>query len=83
MGRGRCVLPGSALLDRDRAAHRVNDASKLDQEAVAGYSLSGRVLFGLRVDHFAEEGLETFERIAIAFALIIENPTLIHLTQKG
>jgi hypothetical protein len=29
--------------------------------AVAGYSLSGRVLFGLRVDHFAEEGLETFE----------------------
>ena len=26
-----------------------------------GYSLSGRVLFGLRVDHFAEEGLETFE----------------------
>jgi hypothetical protein len=60
-GRDRCVLPGSALLDRDRAAHRVNDASKLDQEAVAGYSLSGRVLFGLRVDHFAEEGLETFE----------------------
>jgi hypothetical protein len=49
---------GSALLDRDRAAHR---ASKLDQEAAAGYSLSGRVLFGLRVDHFAEEGLETFE----------------------
>ena len=42
-------------------AHRGNDASKLDQEAVAGYSLSGRVLFGLRVDHFAEEGLETFE----------------------
>ena len=42
-------------------ATRVNDASKLDQEAVAGYSLSGRVLFGLRVDHFAEEGLETFE----------------------
>ena len=36
-------------------AHRGNDASKLDQEAVAGYSLSGRVLFGLRVDHFAEE----------------------------
>ena len=49
------------LLDRDRAAGRGNDASKLDQEAVAGYSLSGRVLFGLRVDHFAEEGLETFE----------------------
>ena len=42
-------------------AHRGNDASKLDQEAVAGYSLSGRVLFGLRVDHSAEEGLETFE----------------------
>ena len=49
------------LLDRDRAAHRVNDASKLDQEAVAGYSLSGRVLFGLRVDYFSEEGLETSE----------------------
>ena len=25
------------------ATHRVNDASKLEQEAVAGYSLSGRV----------------------------------------
>ena len=60
LGRDRCVLLGSALLDRDRAAHRGNDASKLDQEAVAGYSLSGRVLFGLRVDDFAEEGLETF-----------------------
>jgi hypothetical protein len=34
---------------------------RFDQEAVAGYSLSARVLFGLRVDHFAEEGLETFE----------------------
>ena len=32
-----------------------------DQEAVAGYSLSGRVLLGLRVDRFSEEGLETFE----------------------
>ena len=35
-GRNRCVLLGNALLDRDRAAHRVNDASKLDLEAVAG-----------------------------------------------
>ena len=49
------------LLDRDRAAHRVNDASKLDQEAVAGYSLSGRVLSGLSIDHFAGEGPETFD----------------------
>ena len=60
-GRDHSVLLGSALPDRDRPVHRVNDASKLDHEAVAGCSLSGRVLFDLRVDHFAEEGLETFE----------------------
>src|SRR5262244_2814958 len=52
---------GNAPLDRDCAAHRVNDASELDQDAVAGYSFSGQVCFGLRIDHLAEEDLERLE----------------------
>jgi hypothetical protein len=30
------IPPGHRLLDRDRATHRIDDARKLDQEAIAG-----------------------------------------------
>jgi hypothetical protein len=57
------VPPGHCLLHRDRAAHRIDDARKFDQHAVAGGLDDAAVVFGdFRIDEFPAQCLEAFER---------------------
>ncbi len=54
---------GHRLLHRDRAAHRIDDAGKLDQHAVAGgLDDAAAVLGDFRIDQLAAQRLEPFER---------------------
>ena len=54
---------GHRLLHLDRAAHRIDDAGKLDQQAVAGGLDDAAVVLGdLRIDELAPQRLEAFER---------------------
>src|SRR5205814_4760318 len=54
---------GHRLLHRDRAAHRIDDAGKLHQHAVAGgLDDAAPVLGDLRVEELAAQSLEAFER---------------------
>jgi hypothetical protein len=54
---------GHRLLHRDGAAHRINDARKLDQHAVAGGLDDAAAMLGyLRVDELMAQCLEAFER---------------------
>src|SRR5271170_6958975 len=57
------VVLGHRLLHRDRAAHRVDDARKLDQHAVAGGLDDAPVVLGnFRIEELAAQRLEAFER---------------------
>ena len=57
------VALGHRLLHLDRAAHRIDDAGELDQQAVAGGLDDAAVVLGdLRVDQLAAERFEPFER---------------------
>ena len=50
------------LLHRDRAAHRIDDAGELDQQAVAGGLDDAAVMLGdLRIDELAAQRPEAFE----------------------
>ena len=54
---------GIALLHRDRAAHRIDDAGKLDKQAVAGGLDDAAVMRGdLRVEELMAQRREAFER---------------------
>src|SRR5712671_73268 len=54
---------GHRLLHFDRAAHRIDDAGKFHQQAVAGGLDDAPVVLGdLRIDKFAPQRLEAFER---------------------
>ena len=58
-----CVSLGHCLLHRDRAAHRIDDAGKLHQQAVAGGLDDAAVVLGdLRIEELAAQRLEAFER---------------------
>jgi hypothetical protein len=58
------VFPfGHCLLHFDRTAHRIDDARKLHQQAVAGVLYDpAPVLRDLRINQFPEMGLEPFVR---------------------
>jgi hypothetical protein len=57
------VLFGDRLLHLDRAAHRIDDAGKLHQQAVAGGFHDAAVMLGdLRIEELAAQRLEAFER---------------------
>ncbi len=54
---------GHRLLHRDRAAHRIDDAGKLDQQAVAGgLDDAAPVLGDLRIEQLAAQRFQAFER---------------------
>ena len=54
---------GHRLLHFDRAAHRIDDAGKLHQQAVAGGLDDAAVVLGdLRIDEVAAQRFEAFER---------------------
>ena len=54
---------GHRLLHRDRAAHRIDDAGKFDQQAVTGgLDDTAAVLGDLRIEKLAAQRLEAFER---------------------
>jgi|SRR5271163_754145 len=51
------------LLHLDRAAHRIDDAGKFDQQAVAGGLDDAAAMFGdFRIDELMAQRLEAFER---------------------
>jgi hypothetical protein len=57
------VPPGHRLLHFDRTAHRIDDAGKLDQQAVAGGLDDAAMMLGdFRIDELAAQRLEAFER---------------------
>ena len=58
------ALPlGHRLLHRDRAAHRIDDAGKFHQQAVAGGLDDAAAMLGdFRVDQLAAQRFEAFER---------------------
>ncbi len=57
------VSLGHRLLHRDRAAHRIDDAGKFDQQAVAGgLDDAAMVLGDFRIKELAAQRLEAFER---------------------
>ena len=57
------VALGHRLLHLDRAAHRIDDAGELDQQAVAGGLDDAAVVLGdLRIDELAAQRFEAFER---------------------
>ena len=61
-GRDAGVALGHRLLHLDRAAHRIDDAGKLHQHAIAGgLDDPAPVLGDLRIDQLAAERLEAFE----------------------
>jgi hypothetical protein len=54
---------GHRLLHRNRAVHRIDDAGKLHQQAVAGGLDDAAPMFGdLRIDELAVQRFEAFER---------------------
>ena len=54
---------GHRLLHRDRAAHRIDDAGKLHQQAVAGgLDDAAPVLGDFRIEKLTAQRLEAFER---------------------
>ena len=54
---------GHRLLHRDRAAHRIDDAGKFHQQAVAGGLDDAAVVLGdLRIEKLAAQRFEAFER---------------------
>jgi hypothetical protein len=54
---------GHRLLDFDRAAHRIDDAGKLDQQTVAGGLDDTTVMLGdFRIEQLAAQRFEAFER---------------------
>ena len=54
---------GHHLLHRDRAAHRIDDAGKLHQQAVAGgLDDAAMVLGDLRIEKLMAQRFEAFER---------------------
>jgi len=54
---------GHRLLHRDRAAHRIDDAGKLHQEAVAGGLNDAALVLGdLRIEKLAAQRFEAFKR---------------------
>ena len=54
---------GHRLLHLDRAAHRVDDAGKFHQQAVAGGLDDAAVVLGdLRIEELAAQRFEAFER---------------------
>src|SRR5580704_6629277 len=54
---------GYRLLHRDRAAHRIDDAGKFPQQAVAGgFDDAAAVLGDFRIEKLAAQRLEAFER---------------------
>ena len=54
---------GHCVLHLDRAARRVNDARELHQKAVGGGLDDASVMLGdFRIDEFAAQRLEAFER---------------------
>ena len=61
--RDACVPLGHRLLHRDGAAHRIDDAGKFNQQAVAGgLDDAAPVLRDLRIEKLAAQRLETIER---------------------
>ena len=57
------IALGHRLLHRDGAAHRVDDARKRHQHAVAGHFDDPPMMLGdLRLDQIAAQRLQTFER---------------------
>jgi len=57
------IALGHRLLHRDRAAHRVDDAGELDQQAVAGRLDDPAVVLGdLRIEELSAQRFEAFER---------------------
>jgi hypothetical protein len=57
------VALGHRLLHRDRAAHRIDDAGKFDQQPVAGgLDDAAPVLGDFRIQELAAQRLEAFER---------------------
>ena len=57
------VALGHRLLHRDGTAHRIDDAGKLHQQAVAGGLDDAALVLGdLRIDELAAQRLEAFER---------------------
>jgi hypothetical protein len=61
--RGAGVPLGHRLLHRDRAAHRIDDARKLHQHAVAGSLDDAAVMLrDLRIEKLAAQRFEAFER---------------------
>ena len=54
---------GHRLLHRDRAAHRIDEAGKFDQQAVAGGLDDAAIVLGnLRIEKLATQRFEAFER---------------------
>jgi hypothetical protein len=61
--RDAAVALGHRLLHRDRAAHRIDDAGELDQQAVAGGLDDAALVLGdLRIEELAAQRLEAFKR---------------------
>jgi hypothetical protein len=67
--RNACVPLGDRLLHLDREAHRVDDAGKLHQQAVAGgLDQAAAVLGDFRIEEFAPQRLQAFEGAALVSA---------------
>ena len=61
--------PGIACLHHDRAAHRIDDAGKFHQQAVArSLDEATAVLGDLRIEELAAQRFETFERAFLIHA---------------
>ena len=57
------IALGHCLLHRDSAAHRIDDAGKFHQHAVTGgHDDAAVVLSDFRIDEFAAQRFEAFER---------------------
>jgi hypothetical protein len=73
--RDTSVALGHRLLHLDRAAHRINDAGKLHEHAVAGGLDDAAVVLGdFRIEELAAQRLEAFERALLIRPISREYP---------
>jgi len=73
--RNACVALGDRLLHLDRASHRIDDAGKLHQQAVAGgLDDAAMVLGNFRIEQLAAQRFEAFVRASSSTPISREYP---------